>query len=103
MIRRKNSRDLRRAGLEATESLDPISGLVNLVDCMLVLAVGLMIALVAHYGVNLASQDTTVSANKVEIALDAKDPDGNNLYEDLGHTYRDTETGTLYFVEKGDQ
>lgn len=99
MIRRKNSRSLHRDRAQTDEPLDPLASLANLSDCMLVLAVGLLVALVAHYGVDLGKQSEPTSASEVQIYLDAKDPNGNDLYEDMGKTYRDTTTGQLYFVE----
>lgn len=101
MIRRKNSRSLQRGHAQQDEPLDPLASLANIADCMLVLAVGLLVALVAHYGVDLGEQQSEATdASEAQIYLDAKDPDGNDLYEDMGRVYRDSATGQLYIVEQ---
>ena len=99
MIRRKNSRSLQRGYAQADEPLDPLSSLPNIADCMLVLAVGLLVALVAHYGVDLSNQGEPSSASEVQIYTDAQDPDGGDVYEDLGKVYRDKATGQMYIIE----
>lgn len=102
MIRRKSSVSLQRSHAGDDEPLDPLSSLPNLVDCMLVVAVGLLVALVAHYGVDLSNQGEPSSADEVQIYTDAKSPDGEDLYEDLGKVYRDKSTGQMYIVEKSE-
>lgn len=100
MIRRSSSRSLRRERRNAEENLDPSSALVNLSDCMLVLAVGLMVALIAHYGVDLSNQSSATAAEEVMIHVDATGPDGEDQYEDLGVVYRDKQTGQMYIVKR---
>lgn len=74
----------------------------NLMDVMLVFACGLMIALVAHYNVELSPADPDVG--KVEH-LDADLQEAkegiatsDSLYAEVGKVYRDTKTGELYVV-----
>ena len=95
-------RNRRRYG---TEDDDPTSGLTNLSDCMLVLACGLMVALVVAWNIDI-TQYTEVEQtdNKQEISdLESITDDfkaGGTNYIDMGRVYQDPETGKLYMVEE---
>lgn len=103
MIRRKYGRSLSRGINDvAQEDVDPNSSLSAVGDCMLVLAVGLLVALVAHYGVALTdaeeiSQGEQVDPNDLGIAEAANGEEEGNFYQ-LGTVYQDAETGELYMV-----
>ena len=101
MIRRKHSLSLRRATTAVEEDVNPNAYLTNLADCMLVMTVGLLVALVARYGVDL--QETVEEKDEyvgLEVTMDA---DGDGIidpgYEETGTVYRDSATGKLYFVQ----
>ena len=100
MIRRKHSSSLRRSTSEVEEDVNPNSYLTNLADCMLVMTVGLLVALVTHYGVDLQAPDEQVTGQ--EVVMDA-DGDGviDDGYEQTGRVYRDSATGKYYMVEDG--
>ncbi len=96
------------------ETGDPMSGLSNLADCMLVLACGLMITLVVHWNLNVAPHYEVVqeTGNLVdvegnpELAVASNDPAqaaGENVYENMGVLYRDTDTGKLYYLREWDE
>ena len=100
MIRRKHSMSLRRTstvgGVE--EDVNPNSYLTNLADCMLVMTVGLLVALVTHYGVDLQKpEDQTIGQ---EVIMDA-DGDGviDDEYTKTGSVYYDEATGKYYMVQ----
>ncbi len=81
---------------------DPRTGLVNLADVMLVFACGLIVALVAHYNVDLTAQDTPEDMEHVnqqvqEVQKDQTDTSAT--YAEFGSVYQDTETGELYIVK----
>lgn len=82
------------------EDINPNAYITNLVDCMLVLAVSLMVALVVSNNVKL---DTTemVQGDKVEVENleDIANQSADGLgYTALGTTYQDPQTGKLYLI-----
>ena len=99
MMRRRNSTSLARSRARAAEEdVNPNSYLTNLADCMLVMTVGLLVALVTHYGVDLQGSDEPTTGQ--EVIMDA-DGDGviDDGYEQTGRVYRDSATGKYYMVE----
>ena len=104
MIRR-SSFSLAAAAAEADEDLEvnPLESVANLSDVMLVLAVALMVALVAHWGVNMTDVSLINESNMQPIEADmsdqmASEADGETNYEEVGTVYKDKETGQLYVV-----
>lgn len=101
-------RDKRRLRADTEPEVNPMEGVGNLADVMLVLAVGIMIALVAAWNVDLyattPASSSTVTQEKAELeedyetleSSDADSEDSENL-EDYGLT----EYGTLYQDEDG--
>lgn len=85
---------------------DPMSGLANLADCMLVLACGLMVALVVAWNIDItkvtevSKTDTTQEISDLETITDNTNA-GGDAYIDMGRVYQDPETGKLYMVEGG--
>ena len=100
MMRRRNSTSLARSRARAAEEdVNPNAYLTNLTDCMLVMVVGLLIALVAHYGVDLQQEEQPLTGQ--EVIMD-EDDDGlvdEETYEETGKVYRDKETGNYYLVK----
>jgi hypothetical protein len=91
------------------ESVNPMDGVANLADVMLVLAVGFVLALIINWNVDVSAATKTdvkeppalteieSSANGDETTLDDE-----TAYEELNVTvFRDPETGKLYMVENG--
>jgi hypothetical protein len=93
-------------GAFARESVNPLEGLANLADVMLVFACGLMLALVVNWNVDIAAKGAE-SAARAEEMTQLSDIsggagtalDGDTAYEKLGVVYRDPATGRLYMVE----
>lgn len=98
MIRRKHSTSLVRQTGVVEEDVNPNSSLTNLADCMLVMVVGLLVALVTHYNVDLQKPEDQITG--IEMNMD-EDGDGeiDKQYEQTGTVYRDPETGKYYMVQ----
>ena len=86
------------------EDINPMSGLANLADAMLVLAVGIMIAVVMGWKLDLKTLDgkakiESISSEEIEVVdPEALDADQNAL-EELGTLLYDKESGTYYILE----
>ena len=86
------------------EDEDPTAGLANLADCMLVLACGLMVALVVAWNVdiqNVTTVEMTDNTTEIKNVQDMGDGTGSGgmSYVDVGRVYQDPETGTYYVLE----
>jgi hypothetical protein len=83
---------------------DPAAGLANLADCMLVLACGLMVALVVAWNIDIRSVTQVEITDNTQEITDAETVDkeftsGGSTYVDMGHVYQDPETGKMYIIE----
>jgi hypothetical protein len=82
--------------------------MANLADVMLVMAVGLMLALVVNWNVDIAAKNEEMNANAEEVTAieglsgEGAPLDGDTQYEELGVVYRDPATGKLYMVENAE-
>jgi hypothetical protein len=90
----------------ARATVNPLEGLANLADVMLVFACGLMLALVINWDVDIAAKRAENEARGEEMTQlsDVSGGTGTALdddtaYEKLGVVYRDPATGKLYMVE----
>ena len=104
MIRRRFSVAAAAAADDEELEVNPMESVANLSDVMLVLAVALMVALVSHWGVDMADvskiNDSNMKAIDADISSETSSSaaDGETNYEEVGTVYRDTETGQLYVV-----
>ena len=95
-------------GLRRTHAIDdedPTSGLANLADCMLVLACGLMVALIAAYDVDMTITEMTVETTQEISDVEEAEREmsaGSSAYIDVGRLYKDPETGKYYMLEEAD-
>ena len=83
---------------------DPAAGLANLADCMLVLACGLMVALVVAWNIDIRNVTEVEVADNTQEITDAQTVDnefvaGGSTYVDMGRVYQDPETGKMYIIE----
>ena len=91
---------------EREEDINPMEGVANLVDAMLVLACGLMLALIINWNVDVGSGQQTVEMDQQQEVTElggSSDGDVTSLegnYEEMGMVYRDPETGKYYMVQK---
>ena len=109
-ISRKNSFD------EGSEE-DPMAGVANLVDAMLVIAVGLLVFLVISWNMQSIIFNENLSQEQKQDAMDAinnvievdqgkqlnETPDISNSsgegYTEMGKVYQDPKTGKLIMIE----
>lgn len=102
MIRRRNGGKLIR-GHEPEEDVNPMAVTGNIVDAMLVLAVGMMLALVTHHGVDLAQGRSSMQEleNAESIPEEqVKEVETNEGLEKKGVAYQDPETGKFYIRQE---
>ncbi len=103
MIRRRYGVSFSRA-TQAEEDINPNEYVANIADCMLVLLLGVIVALVSYYNVDLAQSSEKLDDNLgvklegAETVLMDEDGDGevDGNYEQRGGG------GTLYYDEATD-
>lgn len=82
------------------EDVNPGSYIFNIADCMLVLMLGFLVALITRYNIDLNEIPVqTDDIIGIQVAMDA-DQDGevDDTYEERGAVYYDKGTGKYYFV-----
>ena len=103
----RNSGTLRR--FRGADSVNPMEGVANLADCMLVLACGLMLSLIISWNLDIAidaplhtpdtdSRETVEDMRESEL----EDIDAVNEFEEFGTLYRDPKTGEFYVIKNGE-
>ena len=84
------------------EEGNPMDGLANLADAMLVLACGLMMALMIHWNVDIKWEQVDLS-----LGAEVTDVENQNMiqaeqtgdsYQKMGTLYRDPQSGKLYML-----
>lgn len=84
--------------------VNPMEMVANLSDVMLVLAVALMVAIIARWGVDMESIVQIDSSNMTPIEADISDSvdtasaDGESEYEEVGTVYKKKDTDELFVV-----
>lgn len=94
---------------EAGENVEPMANVANIVDAILVMSVGLMLALVTAANIDFSNLQEVVQQNEVtevdvnEMAQNMTE--AGSSFNELGTVYQDPSTGTLYMltqdVDKG--
>lgn len=94
-------------GKREEEDVNPMDGVGNMADAMLVLAVGIMLALVMNWNVDLStvSQVQVKAEQEVSNLEDFKGDDKDDAADssgltEMGTVYKDPETGKLYMVSE---
>jgi len=90
----------------SSEEVGPMEGVTNIMDVMLVLASGLMLALSVYWNIDLGPVGERVDlqqGREVTESLDLRDDlievrDGGELYEKMGTVYKDPKTGKLFML-----
>lgn len=100
----RNSGTLRR--FMKRDSANPMDGVANLADCMLVLACGLMLSLIINWNLDIQidEQLTPTGENQMETVENMEDSELDNPnvvsgFEEFGTLYRDPVTGEYYVVK----
>ncbi len=89
----------------AEEGPDPMAGVANMVDAMLVFACGLLLAIVSFWNIDLPNIQQVIQTNKlqevndVEFTEDEMEADGS-AYTQKGMVYEDPQTGKLYLLSE---
>ncbi len=90
-----------RRSSDLSEDVNPSAYIVNLADCMLVLACGFMVAMIAFWGIDLNSSLTDEDMEKVEADVVPEDLSGSGSnYVEAGKVYVDTATGEYYILKQ---
>ena len=100
---------LRMGGLrrpKVSEDINPLEGVVNIVDAMLVFACGLMLSLIINWNVDVGGQGQNVEltqgqemSNAPEIQKDlTESQDQGSVYQKMGTVYKDPATGKLFML-----
>lgn len=116
MLRRGGSGRLRSNDNKPKEDINPMSYVANLVDAMLVLAVGIMLALIISWNLNVSSSGQVTSETQADESAVTKDDavssftgddvapaedkeikDESKL-EEKGTVYYDEGTDTYYII-----
>lgn len=88
------------------EDINPSAYLVNLVDCMLVLACGFIVALIAYWNIDLGPV-TELQENQLEEVDPEVLPEdvasGGSYYVELGKVYQDPNTGQVYMYQETEE
>ena len=93
-----------RGSADVGEDINPSAYIVNLADCMLVLACGFLVALISFYNIDVmpATELTEDELEQVEPEQMPEDllAGGGSYFVEAGKVYRDPSTGVLYMVEQ---
>ena len=99
----------RRPGLRGGD-VDPMSNMANIVDAILVLSVGLMMALISFWNLDMSNIQQVVMENEITEVKDVEKmvqdaQNSGSSYTELGTVYQDPNTGKMYMltqdVDKG--
>ena len=94
---------LRGSSLREEEDVQPMQYVANLTDVMLVLACGLMAAVILNWNVDLSKTRVEILQREQMKELDnaeelEQDIQSSSSFEQKGTVYEDPETGKLYVV-----
>jgi hypothetical protein len=102
MIRR-SARLTSRYSDGESQSVNPLESVANMTDVMLVLAVALMLALIAHWSIDVSSvtevDESQMQAADDSTAAEVKESASDKVYEEVGKVYRDPDTGQTFIIE----
>lgn len=89
------------------EEVNPLEGVINIVDAMLVFACGLLLALVINWNVDLTTKGERINLDRgQELSeepglrsdlMESADGQGE-FYQKMGTVYKDPSTGKLFML-----
>ena len=87
------------------EDVNPSAYIVNLADCMLVLACGFLVALISYWNLDYSTVEVDESDLEQVEAQDMEEDllGGGSYYVEAGTAYRDPNTGIVYILQDGSQ
>lgn len=99
-------RNKRRRTFSLQKDVEPLEGVTNIVDAMLVFACGLMLALAFYWNIDLGPIRERVDLQQgrevteaPELRSDLIETQGQGeLYEKMGTVYKDPRTGQLFML-----
>lgn len=104
MIRRFGTGRL-TSSKKTIEDINPMDGIANLVDAMLVLAVGIMLALIMNWNVDIGVSEEYLKENAQELEQvedlnqdQTEDVTSDESLQEMGKVYKDPKTGKLYMI-----
>lgn len=97
MLRRKRG-GLGRYVEAENEDINPMDGMGNLSDAMLVLAVGMMLAMLTHWNVDITQPGAVEELENTQTLSEeeVQEVEANESLEELGVVYQDPDTGKFY-------
>lgn len=104
-------RNRRPSGLRIKEDVNPLEGVINVADIMLVFACGLMLALAVYWNIDLGPLGERVDLHKGQEVTETPEirddlvesQDRGKLYERVGTVYKDPATGQLFMLTDGEE
>ncbi len=89
-----------------SEDINPLEGVINIVDAMLVFACGLMLALAVYWNIDLGPIGERININRGREVTEVPElrddlietQDQGKLYERMGTVYKDPATGQLFML-----
>lgn len=96
-----------RGRFRSTEDINPLEGVINIVDAMLVFACGLLLALVINWNVDLTTRGERINLDRgrelteepgIRNDLIESDSGQGQLYQKMGTVYKDPATGKLFML-----
>ena len=94
-----------RRTVDMSEDVNPSAYIVNLADCMLVLACGFMVAMIAFWNIDIGSVEELRQEQLEQVNPETMPEDivsAGSYYVDAGKVYRDPATGDLFMVTEGE-
>lgn len=92
---------------DGSEDINPNAYITNLSDCMLVLAVGFIVALIVAWNVELPEYTILDEANLTEVEdvekIEEQVNGAGSSYNKVGEVYQDPVTGKTYVLEKEEE
>lgn len=99
---------LRSRRRRMSEEVNPLDGVINIVDAMLVFACGLMLSVIIHWNVDLGQAGERIELERGQDVTENQEIRNNlietqnqgQLYEKMGTVYKDPATGKLFMLSK---